>query len=158
MKLARAKEDLTWLQQPEYDILIPLWEKRGDHKHNPYWTYVDNQFGFRRIHYRDKGRGTTVQQIRFIIRQNDKKLQVDIINPNTGMTTTAVLPLDDLPSSPRQFQKRVFVEARGDQNTLSAGKTNLRVAWKEFLETIEQMPVVEPHELHIDNTDEGWLE
>jgi serine/threonine protein kinase len=84
--------------------------------------------------------------------------QVDVHNPNTNCTSTAVLPLDDLLPSPRQFQKLVFSQAQGDENTLSAGKTNLRTTWKEFLADVEKMPVVEHSELHIDNSDEGWLE
>jgi hypothetical protein len=84
--------------------------------------------------------------------------QVDVHNPNTNCTSTAVLPLDDLPPSPRQFQKLVFSQAQGDENTLSAGKTNLCTTWKEFLADVEKMPVVEYSELHIDNSDEGWLE
>ena len=158
MKLAKEKVDLSWLHKPEYEVLLPLWRDGSGHKRDEIWTNQENIYGFRRIHHRDKGRGTTTQHIRLIIRQTDKKLQVDLYNPNTGGSSTAVLSLDDLPPSPRQFQKRVFVEARGDQNTLSAAKTNLRLDWAEFLEAIEKMPVVEHEELHIDNSDEGWLE
>jgi len=157
MKLAKAKVDLSWLHKPEFEVLIKLWSD-SDFRRHEYWTGQENAYGFKRVHHRDKGRGTTTQHIRLIVRQFDGKLQVDIYNPNTGCSSTAVLPLDDLPPSPRQFQKRVFLEARGDQNTLSAGKTNLREAWGEFLEAIEKMPVVEHEELHIDNSDEGWLE
>ena len=70
----------------------------------------------------------------------------------------SMLPLDNLPPSPRQFQKLVFANAWGDQNTLSAGKTNLRLTWKEFLADVEKIPVVEHHEVHTDNSDERWLE
>jgi hypothetical protein len=85
-------------------------------------------------------------------------LQIEVHNPSTYCTSTALLPLDDLPASPRQFQKQVFAKAQGDANTLSASKSNLRLAWTEFLAHIETMPVVEHHELHIDNSDEGWIE
>jgi hypothetical protein len=156
MKLAKEKVNLTWLRKPEYEVLTPLWQE--DYRRDLYYTYEKNCYGFRRTHHRDKGRGTTTQHIRLIVRQTDQKLQVDIYNPNTGCASTAVLPLDDLPPSPRQFQKLIFREARGDANTLSAGKTNLREAWAEFLEAVEKMPVVEHEELHIDNSDEGWLE
>jgi len=156
MKLAKAKIDLTWLNKPEYEVLMPLWQ--DDYRREEYWTSEKDTYGFKRIHHRDKGRGTTTQHIRFVVRQKDQKLEVTVYNPNTYSSSTAILPLDDIPASPRQFQKRIFVEARGDQNTLSAGKTNLREAWGEFLAAIEKMPVIEHHELHIDNTDEGWLE
>jgi hypothetical protein len=156
MKLAKEKVDLTWLHKRQYEVLLSLWQ--DNRRWTAQWTSEEDSYGFRRTCLREKGRGTTIQYIRLIIRQFDQKLQVDVRNPNTNCTSVALLPLDDIPPSPRQFQKRVFVEARGDQNTLSAAKSNLRLVWQEFLQTVEKMPVVEHHELHIDNSDEGWLE
>lgn len=155
MKLAKAKVDLSWLHKPEYEVLLEIW---SDRLHGGTWTTTEGEYGFRRTCHTEKGRGTSTQRVNFIVRQHDATLQVEISNPNTGCESTAMLPFSTLIPSPRQFQKLVFLHARGDQNTLSASKTNLRIVWKEFLEAIEKMPVVEHSELHVDNSDEGWLE
>ena len=81
-------------------------------------------------------------------------MQVEITNPGTGNSASAVLRFDELIPSPRQFQKLVFSKARGDGFTLSASKTNLRIVWKEFLEATEKMPIVEHYQVHTDNSAE----
>jgi hypothetical protein len=158
MKLAKEKVDLSWLHKPEYEVLLEIWQKTEPRHHTPHWVSREEEYGFRRICYTDKGRGTSTQYVRLTVRQWDRMLLVDVNNPNTGCNSEALLPFDDLIPSPRQFQKLVFAKARGDKNTLSASKTNLRLTWKEFLEATEKMPVIEHSELHIDNSDEGWLE
>jgi hypothetical protein len=159
MKLAKAKVDLTWLQKPEYEILLAIWQEHHDgYAHAYYPGEEKNSYGFRHNYHRDKGRGLTTQHIRFIVCQEDKKLRVEIFNPSTYNDSVAMLPLDNLPASPRQFQKLVFASAQGHGDTLSAGKTNLREAWAEFLAAIEKMPFIEHYELHTDNSEEGYLE
>lgn len=155
MKLAKEKVDLSWLHQPEYEVLMPIWEKERDNFEGPSET---NSYGFRRVCKKEKGRGTTIQHIDLIVDQKEKRLEVDISNPNTLKQAMALLTFNEIPPSPRQFQKLVFLLAKGDSDTLSAAKTNLRDTWRAFLAAVEKMPVVEHAELHIDNTDEGWLE
>ena len=158
MKLAKEKVDLTWLHKPEYEVLLQIWTDLNPRMHRGYWTSEEEEYGFRRTCHTEKGRGTSTQHILLNIRQKSQSLEVEINNPGTGCSSTAVLPLHVLIPSPRQFQKMVFEAAHGDSNTLSASKTNLRIVWKEFLEAIEKIPVVEHSELHVDNSDEGWLE
>jgi hypothetical protein len=154
MKLAKEKVDLTWLHKEEYDTLLEIWSEGRNHSGQ--WTSTEEEYGFRRSCYTDKGRGTTVQRIFLIVRQHDSTLQLEINNPSTGCSATALLPFSSLIPSPRQFQKLVFAQAKGDHNTLSASKTNLRIVWKEFLELLEKLPVVEHGGLHSDNSE--WLE
>jgi hypothetical protein len=158
MRLAKEKVDLTWLRKPEYEVLLELWQNLNPRMHRGYWSSEEEEYGFRRTCHTEKGRGTSTQNILLNVQQHSATLVVEISNPNTGCSSTAVLPFSTLIPSPRKFQKQVFAAARGDQNTLSASKTNLRIVWKEFLEAVEKMPVVEHSELHVDNSDEGWLE
>jgi hypothetical protein len=151
MKLAKEKVDLTWLNKEEYEVLEEIWSKSDNC--SAQWTTSLEEFGFRRSCYTEKGRGTSLQRIYLTVCQDKKVLQVEINNPGTGMSATAMLPFAELIPSPRQFQKLVFSLARGDRNTLSASKTNLRIVWKEFLEAIDKMPVVERSEVYLDNSD-----
>jgi hypothetical protein len=146
LKLAKEKLDLGWLYQPEYEILLPIWEESS--LHTGQWTSHPEEFGFRRSCYTEKGRGTSTQRIYLTVRQHDKTLALEIVNPGTGKSASVSLPFAELIPSPRQFQKLVFLRASGDRDTLSASKTNLRTVWKEFVELLSKMPVLEHGDLH----------
>lgn len=157
MKLAKAKLDLSWLHKMEYEVLLEIWREGSNHTRQ-YTTDAEEEYGFRRNCYTEKGRGTSTQRISFIVCQKTELLRVEISNPGTGCSATALLPFSMLIPSPRQFQKLVFSLARGDQNTISASKTNLRTVWKEWLEAMDKMPVIEHEDVHTDNSDGAWLE
>jgi hypothetical protein len=152
MKLAKEKVDLTWIHKEEYETLLEIWSEGSGHR--SHWSGEIGEYGFRRICHTEKGRGVSTQNIFLTVRQNNKDLQVEIRNPGTGCSSIALLPFDQLIPSPRQFQKMVFLAARGDSNTLSASKTNLRIVWKEFILLLTKMPFVDHHQVHTDHPEE----